>query len=235
MPAEAQLAQTFTGLPTTIDAAVLMLDLKAGTGGATPGAERDDRIRIGFADASGFTEHWSGRIGELNGEPGLARGPWAFGRQEVMGLDLAALPLPGGGTFDLISGLESHGFMDVIVENNTGGDHLRLSYSPCSGSNLDAPNSSRTGGRPVLTVSPTPARSNTTIRFTVERPRSAELSIFDAAGRRIATLAEGVAEGAREVVWDLRDRRGQRVPAGFYVARLEIGDERSSAGIIVVQ
>jgi hypothetical protein len=52
----------------------------------------------------------------------------------------------------------------------------------------------------------------------------AELSIYDTAGRRVATVFSGAVTGPRYLTWDARDRRGSRVRAGLYYARLTARD-----------
>jgi flagellar hook assembly protein FlgD len=48
------------------------------------------------------------------------------------------------------------------------------------------------------------------------------LTIFDVAGRKVATLVDDVrAAGEHTVVWEGRDDRGQSVPSGTYFYRLE--------------
>ncbi|HET9234630.1 MAG TPA: FlgD immunoglobulin-like domain containing protein, partial [Candidatus Eisenbacteria bacterium] len=45
--------------------------------------------------------------------------------------------------------------------------------------------------------------------------------VFDASGRRVASLA--MADGQDAIVWNARDDRGRRMPAGFYVIQAEAG------------
>ncbi len=72
-----------------------------------------------------------------------------------------------------------------------------------------------------------PSVTGVTLRFTLQRPASLELSIYDARGRRVRHLASGSqTEGAHAIPWDLRDDEGHLVAAGVYVARLE-ADQRS--------
>jgi len=71
---------------------------------------------------------------------------------------------------------------------------------------------------------PNPFRGTTSISFTVGQPSPVNLSVYDVAGRRVATLVNGVHEpGRNRVVWDGRDGSGHRVAAGIYFYRLEIG------------
>ena len=57
-------------------------------------------------------------------------------------------------------------------------------------------------------------------------PRTGEvqLAVYDLAGRRVATLIDGVVEaGEHSIMWAGRDDRGQLVASGVYVCRLADG------------
>ncbi len=73
---------------------------------------------------------------------------------------------------------------------------------------------------------PNPFRSFTTIPYALTRSAPVSLSIFDVAGRHVATLVhEHQSAGNHQAVWDGRDGRGRHVPAGIYVYRLQSGSE----------
>ena len=68
---------------------------------------------------------------------------------------------------------------------------------------------------------PNPSSSTTRLELALTSASPVDLSIYDAAGRRIATLVNGdLPAGRRSVAWDGRETGGQRVPAGLYFARL---------------
>ena len=69
---------------------------------------------------------------------------------------------------------------------------------------------------------PNPLKAGETV-FGFELPRATgvDLALFDAAGRRVATLvAADYAAGRWSARWDGRDASGRRAPAGVYLARL---------------
>lgn len=74
--------------------------------------------------------------------------------------------------------------------------------------------------RPPIVLSPSypnPFLGSTTIRFTLRQPGAVTIRIFDAGGRLIRTLAEGLRTGGlQEVAWDGRDDRGRAMSAGIY-------------------
>lgn len=68
----------------------------------------------------------------------------------------------------------------------------------------------------LLAVAPNPASSRTRIRFKVERPGLNQVEVFDATGRRVATLVDAVrSPGIHSVEWDTG-----AVPAGLYFIEL---------------
>jgi hypothetical protein len=68
---------------------------------------------------------------------------------------------------------------------------------------------------------PNPSSAATRLDFELAQATSADLTIFDAAGRRIATLVRGEQPaGRRSVTWNGQDEGGQSVAAGIYFARL---------------
>ncbi len=84
--------------------------------------------------------------------------------------------------------------------------------------------------------SPNPASGAT--RFTLALPRAgrARLDVFDAAGRLVRTLADGVFDaGTRSLAWDLRDADGRAVGAGVYFARLASGAEHAVRRVAVIR
>jgi flagellar hook assembly protein FlgD len=81
-----------------------------------------------------------------------------------------------------------------------------------------------TAGAWIEAAHPNPFRPPVAIAYTVGRPGSVRLAIYDAAGRRVAMLADGRVEAGRHLVsWDGRNQRGERAASGVYFARLEAG------------
>ena len=81
---------------------------------------------------------------------------------------------------------------------------------------------------------PNPFAHSTTIRFDAERPMRVGLAVFDVAGRRVATLREGVVPaGGHLVAWDGRDAAGRAVAGGVYFLRLD-GDGVERTGKVTI-
>jgi len=76
------------------------------------------------------------------------------------------------------------------------------------------------GGR-ALSASPNPFNPATVIAFELAAPGRVELTVHDALGRRVRTLAAGAhASGRHEVRWDGVDAQGRRAGSGVYFVRL---------------
>lgn len=72
---------------------------------------------------------------------------------------------------------------------------------------------------------PNPFNPSTTIGFELSQASSATLVVFDALGRRVATLLdEATSAGPHEVTWDGTDDAGRSVASGVYFYRLIAGD-----------
>ncbi len=71
---------------------------------------------------------------------------------------------------------------------------------------------------------PNPFNPTTTIRFELTKSSRVELAVFDAAGARVAELADGVyPAGETDVNWNGTDLEGHRVSSGVYFYRLVSG------------
>jgi subtilisin family serine protease len=102
---------------------------------------------------------------------------------------------------------------------------------------FQAVNTAVTAVEPVLaaagfglgTPTPNPAAGITRLSFTLAQPGDADLTVFDASGRRVRSLAGGfLPAGTHGASWDGRDEAGESAPAGLYFARLvQNGEARS--------
>ncbi|MCP5145157.1 MAG: hypothetical protein H6978_10135 [Gammaproteobacteria bacterium] len=134
-----QVAHTFTGLPGGIISATLTLSLRAGTDTFAisdgialsfiqPG-QTDYLANIAYSRL--FGADGAGSILFDANDPGLlTSGQWVPGSQAMFTLNLAALPLAGGGTLNLLPMLNSFGFLDVNISDDTAVDFMRLEVTP---------------------------------------------------------------------------------------------------------
>jgi hypothetical protein len=72
---------------------------------------------------------------------------------------------------------------------------------------------------------PNPFTPNTTIAFDLPEPAVVTLRVYDASGRIVRTLLDGVPEDAGQYaeLWDGRDESGARAASGVYFYRVEVG------------
>jgi FtsP/CotA-like multicopper oxidase with cupredoxin domain len=85
-------------------------------------------------------------------------------------------------------------------------------------------------------VHPNPALGSARIVFTLERTQDVELTVYDVAGRDVATLAQGLyAAGEHTATWDGRDRTGRQVESGVYLYRLKTGERTQVQKLMLVR
>ncbi len=83
---------------------------------------------------------------------------------------------------------------------------------------------------------PNPFNPSTTIEFDVPEQSMVKLVVYDVAGRRIRTLANGsYAAGHHQVVWDGRDERGVPVASGVYIYRLTAGSHHFTRKMMLMK
>jgi len=97
------------------------------------------------------------------------------------------------------------------------------------------------GGEPVPRTlefdapRPNPLAGSTLFAFDLPDARDVRLAVFDLAGRRVATVADGHFEpGHHQRAWDAKDDSGARVRAGLYFARFETRGASRTARLIVL-
>jgi hypothetical protein len=84
-------------------------------------------------------------------------------------------------------------------------------------------------GEPILfPASPNPFSESTRIRFALPHEGPARLAVYDASGRRVATLLDTrLSPGAHETTWNGASASGRRLASGVYFVNL------TGAGIAV--
>ncbi|MEY4044574.1 MAG: hypothetical protein RL644_842 [Actinomycetota bacterium] len=104
---------------------------------------------------------------------------------------------------------------------------------------VDVPPGTDVGYSPsgrILTSSPNPLRSGTTIAFHMPRATAANLVVLDCAGRVVRTLLDGATEAGRHAVeWDARDERGAPVAPGVYLVRMTTDGAVHSRRVAVIR
>ena len=82
---------------------------------------------------------------------------------------------------------------------------------------------------------PNPAVGSARIAFSLSEAKDVNLSVFDLAGREVATLADGrFAPGEHVVIWNGHDKAGKLLPSGAYMYRLKTGGEEQVQKMVLV-
>jgi hypothetical protein len=83
---------------------------------------------------------------------------------------------------------------------------------------------------------PNPFNPKTAIRFSLPSAGDATLRIFDASGRRVATLLDGPqTAGEHEVVWNGQSDGGQPMASGVYFYRLQHADGEQTRKMLLLK
>ncbi len=83
---------------------------------------------------------------------------------------------------------------------------------------------------------PNPFNPSTEIAFSIPAPERVSLRVFDAAGRLVATLFDGLApEGTSRVAWNGRDEQGRAVGSGVYFYRLSTPRGEESRKMVLLK
>lgn len=87
-----------------------------------------------------------------------------------------------------------------------------------------------------LSMNPDPVSKSGTASFTLAAPATVTVEIRDAAGVLVRTLLNAASKpaGTTSVVWDRKDAKGRRAPAGSYNLVVLSGSERPTLGFRVI-
>ena len=99
---------------------------------------------------------------------------------------------------------------------------------------LSVPTTTSTSKLTLSAPSPNPARGAARLDMSLAASAQVDVSVFDAAGRRVRVLAHGtLAEGRHSLAWDARDARGSRARAGLYFVRASDGSETRTQRLVI--
>ncbi len=91
-------------------------------------------------------------------------------------------------------------------------------------------------GQAIFACGPNPTLDGTTLRFRLPAGTPFAVRLLDVSGRVLAVLGSGRAEGSKErILWDGRDGRGLRVPAGAYLLQLDAGGDSEGRWVTVLR
>jgi hypothetical protein len=82
----------------------------------------------------------------------------------------------------------------------------------------------------AVTVSPNPVAAGAEIWFDLDRRTRVRVDVYDVGGHRVERLLDADAEGTVSIPW-----HADRVPAGVYFARVQVGTAVATRKIVVVR
>jgi len=88
-----------------------------------------------------------------------------------------------------------------------------------------------------LSVWPNPCNPRAVLAFTLDREATVDLAVYDAAGRRVNTLASArpLPPGEHRFAWDGTDAAGRALPSALYLARLSAAGTRLTERITLLR
>ncbi len=87
-----------------------------------------------------------------------------------------------------------------------------------------------------LRASPNPFNPQATLSFSLAREGRARLTVFDAMGRRVRSLADHVfPAGVRSLHWNGLDDNGRVLPSGIYWVRLDTPDHQETRKLVLLR
>lgn len=156
---------------------------------------------------------------------------------DVPGVDWLAETFDGGQTWSamstpIVSTDDVAAFEQPLHAIITGSGPQAIEYSTPITPVVSAPHRSLE----LLPNHPNPFNPSTTIRFVLPERDHVRLSIYDAAGHRVATLVDEVrSAGMYSIEWNGTDWRGSRVASGVYVTRLESGSSSVTGKMVLLK
>ncbi len=88
----------------------------------------------------------------------------------------------------------------------------------------------------ILPAAPNPFNPATNLRFELSKAGPVKLEIFDIAGRRLRTLADGeFAAGPQQVTWRGHDDHGRQLASGVYFACLQAEGKRQTTKLVLTK
>jgi hypothetical protein len=149
-------------------------------------------------------------------------------------LDGPSGPQPTAGEFRWVLGTLSN--LYIRAEYQLGPDYQFLDNVALNAGTLGVSDRAPGSGLAIAAPAPNPSRGAVEIGFALPRAGGATLEVFDMAGRRVATLANGTfAAGPQRAAWDGRTESGEVAAAGLYWARLTQGAEAVGRALVRVR
>jgi hypothetical protein len=125
---------------------------------------------------------------------------------------------------------------DGVVE--AGVDDFMAYDAALQPANVDDTTDAAAGAPPVVLESPrpNPASREASVTLRLRAAGTVRVAVFDAAGRRVATLFDGEAPaGPLALRWNGRDLRGREAGSGVYLVRAEAAGQKQTTRMVWVR
>lgn len=157
-------------------------------------------------------------------------------------VDLTATPVEWTGytlqislDSSLVGQIIQIGFSNTATLYESSGvyyDNVKFAVDPASA----VPDASVIAGATLGQNYPNPFNPTTRIEFSLERPGSVDIAVYDVAGRKVATLHRGsLAAGDHHVTWNGLSDTGLRAASGRYNYVLTTATGQTSRSMILVK
>lgn len=132
----------------------------------------------------------------------------------------------------------TNGFCQITLQIDCGdfyqGDRTVCEPNPCLTPAGVDPTSHGVGGLFLATPFPTPTTGQVEIAWSLPRTGVASLTVWDAEGRRRATLFHGeLSAGPGRRAFTLGDEMGRTLPSGVYWLKLESGKDHAAQKVVI--
>ncbi len=163
--------------------------------------------------------------------PGTLYAGTDLGVFETRNLGGTWVPLGGYMPVQPVWDLELHQATRLLFAFTHGRSVWKLDLNSIS---LSAPRSQVSSGLALSAPTPNPSRGGTHFELLLASRVQVEVSVFDAAGRRVRELARGTRDpGRHPLAWDARDERGVRVHAGVFFVRATDGSSTRTQRVVL--
>ncbi len=144
----------------------------------------------------------------------------------LVGTATATAPTPGTWPTGTLSFSDPTGFDSVVVHYDAApppcdyGPIFMADNMTVTARTVSVPTAEPAATRAV--IAPNPFRASTAVCFGLAKAQTLTVTVHDAAGRRVRTLASALpfTAGAQRLEWDGRDDAGARVGSGVYFCRI---------------
>jgi hypothetical protein len=148
--------------------------------------------------------------------------------------DGLAGPVPTHAEFTAALGAITQLF--IRAEYQLGPDTQYLDNVVLAGATAGVESAAQVATLALAPPAPNPSAGPARLDFALPRAGRADVAVFDASGRRVATIAEGgFAPGSHTAAWDGRDAAGRPAHAGIYWVRLAVAGETVARKLVRIE